>query len=95
MQLIHHKQFYIPQFPSLASISVRRLAWAMGINMPKAIDIIVSLLPSIVDQKKVCKLCRDKSKCDYCTFSALPPQQEQDALPHFTEQEQDAIAAIF
>ena len=95
MQLIHYKQFYTPQFTSMASISVRRLASAMGVNMPKAIDISVQLLPSIVDQKKVCKLCRDKSKCEYCTFSAQPPQQEQDALSQFTEREQDAIAAVF
>ena len=52
MQLIHYKQFYTPQFSSLASISVRRLDWAMGVNMPKAIDILVRLLPSLVDQKK-------------------------------------------
>ena len=95
MQIIQYKQFYTPQFSSLASISIRRLAWAMDVNMPMAIDILVRLLPSIVDQKKVCKLCRDKSKCDYCTFSAQPLQQEQDALSQFTEREQDAIAAVF
>ena len=57
-----NKRFYTPQFSPLASVSVRRLAWAMGVSMPAAVNIMVRLMPSIVDPSKVCQLCKDKGK---------------------------------
>jgi recombinational DNA repair protein RecR len=53
----------------MASISVRRLAWAMGKSMPAAVDLMVKLLKTVIDSSKVCELCRDKTKCQTCTFS--------------------------
>ena len=94
MQHVINKWLYTPQFSALASISVRRLALAMGVSMPAAVDIIVRLLPSILDLLKVCKVCRDKFKCDYCTSGTQAPQQEQNILSQFTEREQDAIAMV-
>ena len=88
-----NKRFYTPQFSALASISVRRLAWAMGVSMPAAINIMVRLMPSIVNPQKVCQLCKDKAKCQSCTFQTQPPQQE--ALSQFTPKEQKAIEAVF
>jgi hypothetical protein len=29
---------YTPQFSALSAVSVRRLAWALGLSMPKAVD---------------------------------------------------------
>ena len=95
MQALNQKRFYTPQFPALASISVRRLSWAMGVSMPTAVNIMVRLLPSIVSSSKVCQLCKDKTKCQSCTFSFQPPQQEQEAMTQFTEKEQAAIEAVF
>ena len=90
-----NKRYYTPQFSSLASISVRRLAWAMGISMPAAINILVRLLPTIVDPSKVCSFCKDKTKCQGCSFNNKTPPKEQDFLSLFTQKEQEAIAAVF
>jgi|GEM_PF-1216021 len=95
MQPTNQKRFYTPQFTALASISVRRLAWAMGVSMPAAVNIMVRLLPSIVSPSKVCQLCKDKTKCQSCTFYNQPPQQEQEAMSQFTQKEQAAIEAVF
>jgi hypothetical protein len=48
----------------------------MGKPMPAAVDIMVKLLPSIVNPSKVCLLCKDKEKCHACTFSQQPDPQE-------------------
>ena len=47
----------------MASVSVSRLVWAMGVSMPAAVNIMVRLLLSIVNPSKVCKLCKDKTNC--------------------------------
>jgi len=91
-----NKRFYTPQFSALASISVRRLAWAMGLSMPAAINIMVRLMPSIVNPSKICLLCKDKTKCQSCSFLNQPTaQHDQDALSQFTKKEQDALQAVF
>jgi hypothetical protein len=32
------KRFYSPQFSEVSAVSVRRLAWSLGVSMPKAVD---------------------------------------------------------
>jgi len=68
MQPTKEKRYYSPQFSALASVSVRRYAWALGVPMTEAVDHLVQLLPSLVDPKKICLACRDKSKCSACGF---------------------------
>jgi len=70
MQAPNQKRYYSPQFSQLAAVSVRRLAWALEMPMPKAVDHMVRLLPSIVDPSKVCLSCKDPSRCASCAFSA-------------------------
>ena len=60
---IKKKRFYSPQFSELAAVSVRRLAWAIGVPMPDAVDFMVKLIPSIVEPTKVCFACQDKARC--------------------------------
>jgi hypothetical protein len=69
---------YTPQFSELATVSVRRLAWAMGekVNMPAAVNRIIELLPRLVPAASVCPLCRDKTKCLACIFSQAVSEQE-------------------
>jgi hypothetical protein len=43
---------YTPQFSDTATIAVRHLAWAYGKSMPKAVDFMAGLMPSIVDPAK-------------------------------------------
>jgi hypothetical protein len=62
------KRFYSPQFSETACVSVRRLAWAFGVSMPKAIDIIIGELSSAFSSSVVCPECKDKTKCGLCSF---------------------------
>ena len=75
------KRFYSPQFSETASVSVRRLAWALGKSMPATIDFIIRQLPSVVDPAKICQSCKDNTRCKSCTFCFQPLPQEQGALP--------------
>jgi recombinational DNA repair protein RecR len=85
---------YSPQFSELASVSVRRLAWALGVSMPAAVNLMVKLMPSIVDPSKVCQPCKDKTKCQCCIFTKQFPRQEQEIKSHFTPKEQNALEAV-
>jgi hypothetical protein len=71
---------YSPQFSDTATVSVRRLAWALKKSMPKTVDLMVSLMPSLVEPSKVCLACQDQTKCHACIFSRKFTQQEQAAL---------------
>jgi len=73
---------YSPDFSELAAVAVRRLAWAMGVKMGKAVDAMVLLLPSRINTEKVCAACKDKSKCSACIFKAgaTPPLNLLDLL---------------
>ena len=79
MQPITSKRFYTPQFSPLAAISVRRLAWSLGLPMTATVDIMVRLLPHAVNPSKVCLSCKDKSKCSSCAFGSLSTGSQQDA----------------
>ena len=95
MQALTKKRYYSPQFSALAAVSVRRLAWAMGVSMPSAVNIMVRLMPLVVSGAKVCKVCKDKTKCQSCSFLPAAPRQEQDALWQFLPKEKDALSAVF
>ena len=80
-QAADQKRYYSPQFTALAAVSVRRLAWAMGVSMPAAVDIMARLMPSVVDPAKVCLACQDNSKCQVCSFrTKLTPQEQGELL---------------
>ena len=80
MQPITSKRYYSPQFSALAAISVRRLAWAMGKPMPAAVDIMVQLMPHVLQATKICSACKDKSKCSSCVFGNLTKPLDPSAL---------------
>jgi hypothetical protein len=72
----NQKRFYSPQFSEMSAVSVRRLAWSLGVSMPKAVDQAVSLLPSLFPPGVVCLSCKDNTKCKSCAFS-----QQAAAIP--------------
>jgi len=37
--------------------------------MTKAMEKVFEYLPEILDSQKVCRACRDKSKCSDCEFN--------------------------
>jgi hypothetical protein len=63
---------YTPQFSTKATVTVRRLAWALQVSMPKAVDRVVNALPSVFSPSIVCPLCKDSTKCKLCAFSQKP-----------------------
>lgn len=60
---------YTPELTQYHSATLRRIAWAMGVPMTKAIYEVFDYLGSTLDPKKVCSACRDKSKCHSCLFN--------------------------
>jgi hypothetical protein len=71
------RKTYTPQFSEMATVSIRRLAWAMGATMPAAVNRIVKLLPQVFPSVFVCSHCRDNSKCQACIFSQGISEQEK------------------
>ena len=59
---------YGPNLSEIASVSIRRLAWAMKSNMGQAVDVMVKSLPAYIKAEKVCEKCKDKTKCSVCAF---------------------------
>jgi hypothetical protein len=68
----NQKRYYSPQFSALSAVSVRRLAWHLGISMPKAVDQVVSQLPVLFSPGVVCLACKDNTKCALCAFGQQP-----------------------
>jgi hypothetical protein len=66
---------YTPQFSNRATVTVRRLAWALQVSMPKAVDRVVNTLPSVFSPSEICPLCKDSTKCKLCAFS-LPAAEK-------------------
>ena len=60
---------YTPQLSYQSSCTLRRIAWALGIPMTKAIERVFDHMPAILDKEKVCRGCRDKTRCDDFAFS--------------------------
>ncbi len=60
---------YTPELTLDHSATLRRIAWAMGLPMTKAIVEVFDYLGSTLDLKKVCSACRDKSQCAKCAFN--------------------------
>jgi len=71
---------YTPQFSDMASISIRRLAWALKSNMPAAVNRVIELLPTLFDPAQICQSCKDSSKCQFCTFCKQVTEQDKAVL---------------
>ena len=59
---------YTPELSLKSSCTLRRVAWALKVPMTKAIEMVFEYIPKIVERKRVCEMCRDKSKCESCSF---------------------------
>ena len=60
---------YTPELSDEASCTLQRIAWALCMPMTVAMDIIMRVIPLIIDRDKVCEGCRDKNGCADCSFS--------------------------
>jgi len=61
---------YTPELSLESSRTLRRISWALGVPMTQGIEFVFDYLPHILDRKKVCQGCRDKSKCSGCAFQS-------------------------
>jgi recombinational DNA repair protein RecR len=60
---------YTPELSQESACNLRRFAWALGLPMTEAIQIVFTeLLPQIIENKNVCDLCKDTSRCEMCGF---------------------------
>lgn len=59
---------YTPELSYEQSCTLRRIAWALGMPMTKAIGEVIDYACNAVDRKKVCEACRDKTRCEECAF---------------------------
>jgi len=66
------KMAYTPELSMKSSCTLRRLAWALDMPMTKAMEKVFEYLPEILDSEKVCRACRDRSKCSDCQFNFQP-----------------------
>jgi hypothetical protein len=60
---------YTPELSLKSSSTLRRIAWALGLPMTETIERVFEHLPVILDRRKVCEACRDRSKCAGCAFN--------------------------
>lgn len=60
---------YTPELSYEDSCTLRRIAWALGLPMTKAIEAVFEHLGKTLDNKKICESCRDKTRCQDCVFS--------------------------
>jgi hypothetical protein len=59
---------HTPELSGRSSCTLRRIAWALGVPMTRAIEEVFDYLPEILDGRKVSEPCRDKTRCSECVF---------------------------
>ena len=60
---------YTPELSQEGSSTLRRLAWSLNKPMTQTLEIVVEEYSKSVERERICKLCRDKTKCDHCLFN--------------------------
>ena len=60
---------YTPELTQKYSGTLRRIAWAFGIPMTRAIEGLFDYSTKYIDREKVCNACRDDSFCEQCPFN--------------------------
>ena len=60
---------YTPELSREHSCTLRRIAWALGLPMTKTMGMVFDYVSKVVDCKKVCESCRDKTRCKTCAFN--------------------------
>ena len=61
---------YTPELNQKYSCTLRRIAWALEVPMTVAIEMVLDHVTTEIEGAKVCAKCRDKSRCNQCSFFA-------------------------
>ena len=59
---------YTPELSYQHSCTLRRIAWALGLPMTEAIEMVFDYVAKVIDSKAICRSCKDPSRCDGCAF---------------------------
>ncbi|RJR10340.1 hypothetical protein C4588_03330 [Candidatus Parcubacteria bacterium] len=59
---------YTPELSQKHSCTLRRIAWALNRPMTQAIEEVFNYLATVMDHRRVCTACRDKTRCIECAF---------------------------
>lgn len=59
---------YTPQINNRSCATLRRIAWALGMPMTKALDSVIEDAVQNIERHTVCLACRDSEVCDSCAF---------------------------
>ncbi len=74
---------YTPELNSYQSSTLRRIAWAldqpMTKAMTKAMTAIFEYVGNIIDNKRICAACKDKSRCITCVFNEKKEVSEKNS----------------
>jgi len=62
---------YTPELSRQSSGTLRRIAWALDVPMTVAMEMVFEAVPRMLDRKRICGACRDKTKCHECAFNRL------------------------
>ncbi|MBC2714929.1 MAG: hypothetical protein HF978_06430 [Desulfobacteraceae bacterium] len=60
---------YTPELSQQQSCTLRRIAWALNMPMTKAMNTVFNYVSKAVDNNKICKSCRDNTRCVDCVFN--------------------------
>ena len=60
---------YTPELSQKHSCTLKRIAWALDKPMTKAIEEVFDHIGKTIDNRKVCKNCRDQTRCHDCAFN--------------------------
>lgn len=60
---------YTPELNYRNSCTLRRIAWAFNMPMTKAINWALEYIVKHLNSEKICKSCKDKSRCRECCFN--------------------------
>lgn len=62
---------YTPELNQEESGTLRRIAWALGVPMTKALGRVLVHATDQIDKSMVCAACKDRSFCDKCKFRGV------------------------
>ena len=63
---------YTPELSYEASCTLRRISWSLDKPMTKTLEWIFTELVKFIPAAAICEACKDKSKCDSCSFKSTP-----------------------
>jgi hypothetical protein len=69
-----------PQFSDMTFISLERFAWALNVNMPVAVDLLLKFASYYIEKPEICFSCKDNDKCNQCVFSKPLDEEELTTL---------------